>query len=413
MADVAMQEKTAREARVGRAGFLAGWAVLTAAQGALAAALWGQGVAVAAAVLAVQAAKAWWATRRLADLGLPPDDTLWSFVPLFNVGLFGRLLAATPPDAARERRLRSWSTQLTAVGAYAEGARMLRAQAGALAGPTLGAALLGAVAEEAFQATFVDGMAGDAAAVAVARDAVGAGVVILGLYTLVQALRRHQVTRASWLPSLFFLPALLWWVSLSYQGYASQGLGPILSALPAMGAELAIGAVVYGALARLWIARAAGGSAKGSVGDAIVVVGARAQLSSLGFQLMVIPGVWAAISLAFADASAVLAPERPAFSASAELARGVRAKLFKMLTMWLVATLAVTAGVWLWTEPDPANIVNALFLTPTLATPTSRIVSGVVYGLTTWWAVLATTAVYLEREVLRARRDAERAGDAA
>lgn len=400
------------ERRWGRGTWFAAWAVVTAAQVA-AGVSWRDTPTTALLVMAaLQGLKIPLALPRLRDLGQPPDDAMWTAVPLLNAALFVQLLRPPPPADAWERRVRSWSRQLSTFGAARTGARAALASAGAVLPMTLVLGALAAVLAEAASAWLLGCMAEEdtrASTLEVLLALAGA----LALYTVVQVLRRDRVTRGSWLPSIGLLPVLLGALALWSAPYAGGGLGLILSQLPLLAADLLVWPLAMGLLIGAWVRAALPALGQvpdpdartGTAVEVAAVWGGRAQAVAVAAQLLYIPGIYLSIIWAFSEVLALLQPARPSFERSAKLATGIYSKLFKMLALWFFATVALDLLVMSpWASMDA--ILQTLIGIPGLIGPEARIAQAMARLLAGWWYTLALLAVFLERDALMAAHEA-------
>lgn len=362
-------------------------------------------LAVGCALL-LQLAKVAVMQPRLRDLGFPPDDAVWALVPLFNFGSGARMLAPTPSDELRERRVRSWSTQLSAVGAYRQALDRIGSGSLAVVLPlTLGlAALIAGV-----HLTLVDAAMAytQAPRSALLGDGLNAALLLLLLYTAMQYARRSSVTRASWWPSTLLLPVGLLRLFEALRLQPLQGLEVLVSALPDLAVMMVFNATVFPLLVVLWLLGAAdrlsGEAVQRGWQQVAPVYAGRDQLVELTGQV-VVPGVWFSISYAFAEMLALLRPERPAFAGSAELSGGVRNKLFKMLAIWMLCLIAAQLAVALLVH-TPAE-VGSLMMTPHLLDPIARVGIDIVSVLLVWWEIVAMWLVFEERDALLQARKA-------
>ena len=77
------------------------------------------------AVLVLQLIKVPLTVWRLNDLARSPDDSLWTVVPVANVALAWICLTTATPSAEKWERLRGrWYGQISAFGAFSEGAKL-------------------------------------------------------------------------------------------------------------------------------------------------------------------------------------------------------------------------------------------------------------------------------------------------
>ncbi len=351
------------ESRLERWPYLGLWALLAGAQGGVLYAFLTTSVALAfGVVLLLQLAKLPVAAARLRALGNPADDALMALVPLANIGLWQRLLAADPTPAARDAIRAQWADELTATQAFARGARGLLASPSASLPLALGFGLLYAAGELAV----VDGLLAASQLPAERRELLGQGlmvvVALLGLYTLVQVMKRRTATRASWMPTFLLLPFGLAWVATSVGGGAGPdpNSGMVLLVLSSTAWSLAWACLGGAAVGVLWVSVADAqerGQSLG-LGDAIARVvqrtpdvsaphGAAALLIQVGLQV-VIPGIIYALQFSFVDAAAVLHRDAPALRRSTRLTRGIRRRIFKV---WLLGFLVAIVLGWLFAFP--------------------------------------------------------------
>ena len=405
--------------------YLASWLVLAGVQAVIVPTLTEEvsggvsslGAGLIAVMLGLQVLKVPVTIRRLADAGRPPDDALWTLVPLLNVALWFQLLSAGLAEPERRRRIRSWATQTTAFGAYAQALSWIRPTVGLGLGVAVAGAALVGVGGDLFVDAVLgadDGLRGRVAEAA----AVLAG--LLGLYTFVQFLKQRTVSRASWLPSLLLVPALLLTASLSLGSAAAQGMGAMVVVLIDMAWMLSVGALAGGAASAVWILAAdlgrSGeppatggvlGAARQVLGDTMVAYGARMQIVQIGAQV-VIPGIWYAVSFAFSDVIAAVDPARPVFKGSSQLARGVRGKLFKILTLGFVGSLVSMLVVYL--PFLGAEEIAAAMFDPTVVPTHVVFLEQLVWWLWGWWTTVAMLVLFRERDALLQAKLAREAG---
>lgn len=347
---------------------------------------------------------------RLLDLGRPADEALSAVVPVLNVVLFVQLLSGTPSEELRARRIRSWSTQVGAFGAYRRALPWLLGSASVALPVTLLAGTLGALGAEAYLELLRGNMEGGGLS---RLGDIGLALLGLGLvWTVLQLPKRARATRRSWAGTLLIAPGLALTLAARAAPMAAQGGGGIVLALVVMSWELLVTGVVGGLCAAVWVVAArrvqAGeplsgvlGEAWGHAADVVVVWAGRNQLVLLGGQVIV-PGVWFGVSYALADLAAIVEPERPSFARSVELVRGIRGKIFRMLVLWFVGTSCITLGL-ASVELGPAELTAMLVDPDVLSTPVV-VARQVVTVLGSWWCALAMLAVYDERRALWALR---------
>lgn len=407
--------------RLGLGGFWVAWGVLTLAQAWLFSVREGFGPAlVGGLIAALQVAKLAPTLWRLHDLGRAADDALYGLVPLLNVGLFFQVaFAPTPVPAKRERAMATWQGQMLALEAWAAGMRRAAASSGAALLPTIVLGVAGAVGVEALIEAIKAAI--PPAEVDVSGTAQGLGIlaVLLGLYAVLQSFNQRRTGWASWIPVMLFLPVLSVWGLFSFRGVTSQQAGVILSGLPPLAASFTVGALIGGLLTAVWVLAAQAPSARpdGLLAavrkvalSTVVVWGLRQQIDQIGFQvLLFVPGVYFAVSYAFSDLLVVLRPEASPFADSHKLVRGIRSRVFKVLLLWLVISLALN---WLAWAPflSQTEILTTLVGAYGTAPPELHALASFLGVFPSWVCTLALLELYEERErVLEARRAAQAA----
>lgn len=398
--------------------WLAVWAVVMAVQGAVVSQVLGDPYAVAGAIALTQVLKLPISVPRLNDLGRPADDALWGMFPLLNVALFFQLIGGTPSDELRDRRVRSWSTQLSAAGAFRVAAGAMAASVSVVV-PTI---LIATVA-----AGVVEGLVVGIERLMNAEDAqrVANGEMVLYalgavvLYTLVQLSKMSKASRASWVPSLAVLPLMFVAGAIFAAPSLSTQAGLVIGGLPIMAADLMVWPLASGVLLGMWLRAGRGplGEADdeaetGTWGDTAAVWGGRSQAVAVASQFLFIPGVFLSIIWAFADIITVIRPGQAAFKYSSRLARGVYNKLFKMLAIWFVVMVVLEILVmspWV----DVWSVLQTLIGVPGLVPPPARMAAAVVRVLASWWFALAVMAVFLERDGLFVALQERKAAEAA
>ena len=378
-------------------------------------------IAVLAVVVAV-ALQVPGTTRRLYDLGYPPDDAIYLLPPLFVV-LVPRCLGRTPSEAMRERRLRLWEGRVTALDAWRLGWKRLVASAPAVAFPTVVVAAVASAAVEVVGTQAAAGIPAPGVDTSAMEQGLVAAIAFVGMYTLLQYAKRESATRASWWPSLFLLPLGLYYLALRFRGDKGQ-LGVILSGIPHDAANMVVAPVFAGLLVGLWVSAArpdadgrwpsaseAWEQAKEGMWGVGAVWGARMQWTWLGMQVLIL-GIWFAVSYAMADLLAVLAPDRPALRGSTELVRGHRSRIFKVLTIWFYLTVVVARTLVLLVFVDGSTIFNSLMVPSLLSSEAQGAVSFVSW-LAGWWCALSLLTVLEDRASVLAARAAAEGGNAA
>lgn len=395
------------------------WLLTLAAQAGVAMALsraWGVSPgtvqACAAALIALQVLKMLAATRRLADLGRPGDDAMWSLIPVANLLLAVSLLVASPKAELRERRLRSWSSQRTAVGACIEGMRT--------ALPLLPVTLLAGAAVGGLVA-FSDGWLREHVVPALVdpqdtslRQVVWAVAGFTGLYTLVHVSRGGRKSVLSWAPSVFLVPSLMLLLPERFAGPGASGTMLYVMFVKAA-FEAGVPMLLEGALLAWLLAavdtregRGAPDGLRGRMLAVGVVYTLRAQVAAIG-GLVVIPAIWFSVSFAFADLLAFDGVER-VWSRSTALVSGIRGKILKVLALWFLAW-NVLAFALMSPFVTPQEAFTGLFVGGDLP-PTAEFGTTLAHLVTTVLCAFALRPILREREVLFAEREARRSAEA-
>lgn len=368
-----------------------------------------QGSAATVAVLIVQLLKIPLTILRLNDLGRPRDDVLWALVPGANMALaWICATSATPTDKRWQKLHKKWSGQLSALGAFGEAFTLCRKT---FALGALFAVIYGVIsAIVAYKAVrflgYLQGL--EAERLVLIEQGLWGLSVLLGFYTLLQFFKRETVSRPSWFPSLFLLPAVL--LAGTATGVSSgmhQGLGLLFLNLPWQAWGLIWQSVGGAMLAIVWILLAQGAREGRSVGlgellselrsrtlDVAGAHGARVHAVLVGMQVLV-PGIFYALQLAFTDMVAVLYPDRPALKGSGELTWGIRGRLFKVFAIWLFLSFALSIGVGLLIESP--EVMQEAFLDLRAMSLAGVIVQEIIWVSTTWLLELALLALFWER----------------
>jgi len=232
---------------------------------------------------------------------------------------------------------------------------------------------------------------------------------LLSVYAVIQFMKRHTATRASWFPALFALPVLVGAGGIMLAGSPTgRQLGPALFQMLLVPWTLLLYSVGGAACAIAWV-RGADEVAEGrpvdtsavlgEVGSRLVEVsgphGARQHAVTIGLQLLV-PGIFYALQLAFVDAIAVLQPEGAAWKRSGDLTYGMRSRLFRVFAMWFVVTLLVVGGLQVGVGGTEA-ITLAMVDPRALGLPI-YFVSELITAITSWVLTVALLVLYKERE---------------
>jgi len=359
--------------RLGLFPWLGVWVVLTVLQVGALAAMFPLGGAdepmlsplVALSAVVVLQLLRWPVTvGRLLDLGRPPEDAVLLLVPLVSLGLTGSLLRGTPPDRARAKTLKAWEGRTLAATAVWRGLRALLAAplitlpavlvTGAAAA-SIEALALPAFRELTLRQSLRQGRLGPPSDEQVLAFQIVLGVLgVLGIWLVLNLLKRKTASRASWLPTLAMLPLTLAAVAL-WPGLA-EIVGPDQAPPGFFTAALTFGWWVFGGgiLATLFIAIADDKRTHGAVnlGRAMGVWGARwpgalavhggtATVIFLGLQALWIPGLVYALMMAFTVHIAMLHPQDRPFRGSARLTRGWWRPVFNVLALGVVPGLVL------------------------------------------------------------------------
>lgn len=253
------------------------------------------------------------------------------------------------------------------------------------------------------------------------------------LYAVLQFGKRDRVTRESWAPALFALPSLLIAAALYVQqGEATGQMGLVALSFATMGAGL-IWYTFGGAAVNIAWSRAAKSQLDGQPSTFAAVVdevrqrtievaaphGAKVTAITVGMQFL-LPGIFYAIALAFADAMVVLDPTRRKVLQRAEqLSNGMRGRLFRMWFVWTLVSFALSETVVLLvegvtTQEEAIQKLGVIFLDPSALSQSAYIAQETVWAFTGWVMQLALLVLYLEREEqVKARAEQRRREKAA
>ena len=406
--------------RLGVLGYLGAMIVLWAGQGALASML-GQAAGASQAglalgILALQALKVFPSLWRLADVGRAPDEAIYTFVPLLNVALWARLtFSGTPSPAVRARNEATWQGQMLAVTAWSRGVQAALGTWSIALVPTLVIGALGAAGSELLAVAIEQGLppaSQDMGATVELLVGVGA---FLALYSMIQSAKGLRPPYGGWLPVLLLVPTWLLAAIIGGRGATSQQLGMILATLPGMIASFTVGAAAMSVLATIWI-ESVSGKNRGEPGNGLmararalfvpmwVVYGLRQQVDEIGFQILLfIPGIYFAVSYAFADILVVVDPKAAPFSTSHALVRGIRSRVLKVLVIWLMSSVTLTTLAWL-PYLSPAEILSVFIGAPKIASPAMLGVSAFLGVFPSWVCTLAMVELYNERKLVLSER---------
>ena len=361
------------------------------------------------AVLVLQLIKVPLTVWRLNDLARSPDDSLWTVVPVANVALAWICLTTATPSAEKWERLRGrWYGQISAFGAFSEGAKLCGQTAVLGGGAAVGYGVISALVSYRAVRLLETFQEWDAGQLAAFGQALWGLSGLLTLYTVLQFMKRKTASRASWFPSLFLLPSIL--LSITVSGVSSgmhQSLGLLFLNLPWQAWGLVWQSIGGAALAIIWIRLAQasrdgqplpfGGlvrELRGRLADVAGAHGARVHAVLVGMQVL-IPGIFYALQLAFTDMVAVLHPDRPALAGSGQLSWGIRRRLFKVFAIWLLMSFTLSVGGGLLVES--AEVMQEAFLDLRAMSLVGVLVQDVIWILTTWWLEMALLVIFWER----------------
>ena len=407
--------------RFGVGPFLGIWLVLVGLQGAMIASGLPKAAIVACLVL-LQLAKIWPTALRLNDVGRRPSEALiLVLIPLANAyGFVNFCLGATPAPGIREARRSKWIDLMDWSEALFGGAKLaIRTAAVGLPLSVLLGVTWAVGGRYALQGMEWCSRAGPDT-VALAGQVLGGASGFLFLYTVVQYTKRHTATRASWFPSLFLLPMIMVVGALTmHSNGMGREMGPVMMMLfqqawyllwsCTAGSAVAVGWVLSGEAARKGESISPSELVKQIAARTLDVAAAHGGVKhavTVGIQVL-IPGVYYAIQFAFVDMVAVLDPERPALKRSAELTWGHRARIFRLLLIWFVITVALVYGIGFALEPM-ADMQASMFDPRVIDVPTV-ILQDLASVLTTWVLTLALLLMYnerIEREVAKKAKKA-------
>lgn len=368
--------------------------------------------ALGAGIVTVQVLKMVASTRRLADLGRPPDDAMWAMIPVANLLLAVSLLARSPSADLRDRRVRSWSSQLTAVGAWRHALRVVVPvlPVTALAGLAVAGMVSGA---DGWLRDRVVPMLLDPQDTSL-RQGIWAVAGFIGLYTAIHVARGGRKPVVSWWPTTLLVPALMLLIPERFAGPGSSGtlvyVMFLKAAFEAGVPMLAEGALIAWLLAALDTRQgtAPAGSARGRLAAVAIVYTLRAQVAAIG-GLIVIPAIWFSVSFAFSDLLAYDGSDRP-WSRSTALVSGIRGKILKVLALWFMVW-NILAFALMSPFVTAQEAFTGLFVGGDLPA-SAEFGATFAHVVTTVLCALALRPILREREALYAEREARRASQA-
>ncbi len=250
----------------------------------------------------------------------------------------------------------------------------------------------------------------------------GLGAVVF----LMQLARRSSASRSSWWLPVLALPALLSGLlfrSLIANMGAAQTdayAGLLLAAFAHMFLMLTLFGVIFTPL-MAWVLltgverRRLGetGPALGGIGrlfDVMVPVGLRELLVSVGYQMLIVPGVWFDISYVFTPQLAVLHPEEDAFKVSSRVAKGIRSRIFRLNIVIGLGKILGSMGIAALFGSEAFKLYSAVAMMGTpqdlVKLPTALVYIVPVFQvfMTGWWLLAALQFFRPRMERLLARR---------
>jgi hypothetical protein len=370
-----------------------------------------------------QLAKAVPTAWRLRDGGYQTGMALLLvLLPVVNLAVLPRFcFGPTPSEELRERRASAWKDQPDATSILASGARI-----------ALGSAAIGGTAAIVFgvgrgaSSWFLGALMADYIAMegpqrALVGQVVWGVVLLLGMYSVVNFMKRETASRASWFPVLFLLPLTLFGVAdkvgLTARASAQENLALVAVALPPLAWDLLYVSIFGATLAVIWVRLAAAihqgerVSASEVVGEAFrrtVEIsgphGGRTQIVAIGMQV-VLPGIFYALQYAFVDAIAVLEPKRRSLQWSGKVSWGMRTVIFQVLFVGFVVGQLVYLGI-IYTF-DGGEGLGLIVVNPASLPLATQIASAVGLALVGWVVESALVVLYLQRiDTIRKRKQA-------
>ncbi len=339
-------------ARWGRGRYLFTWALLALAQGltvqsALVVQAGGGGVAETSVygvgLVLLQAMKLVPTLGRLRDLGRPPDDALWTFVPVMNIALWTWMTWRTPSEARWNARRAVWIDRLQALPAWGHALRGVPRAPGVLAGSVALLVVGDALSAEALRQLVALDAAGRADLAPIAAG--GAG--LCGVYLISLLPKRGTIRPAAWLGGWLVVPLGLLYAALSapITGDAAGTGGMLVFTGLVLALTMAVSAPMWGLATARWIAaldRADGRSVPSGVVWAVIAASVgRSVVVTLGMQV-ILPGVWFAVSWALAEVAAARNPAVGPFRASAAAVSTRRGPVLKILLVWGLLSMAAS-----------------------------------------------------------------------
>ena len=238
-------------------------------------------------------------------------------------------------------------------------------------------------------------------------------VLLLAVYTAIQFTKRETATLVSWVPSLFLVPCLTAYGAIQSVGVRSIPVEMIVPSFASISTTLIVETFIGAVAMFVWIRlgdaahqnRAADlpslfADLRARWVDVSVIHGTRFHAILIGMQV-VIPGIFYALQLAFADLIAVLDPTRPALRRSGQLTFGMRGRIFRMflvvfLLNWGLATAAVNAI----DQPEGGfvEVATEAIINPDSPSLLAIFAARLIGGFAAWVSGLALLVLYRERE---------------
>lgn len=241
---------------------------------------------------------------------------------------------------------------------------------------------------------------------------VGGIVAFLAVYVGIQFSKGDAATRQSWWPALLLTPLLC--VLGSHSLVGSQFPPQIVPGLALIGWDLFWESFAGAAAVFAWV-KFGHGALEGTAAslgdvtadlqkrflDVAVVHGAKTHAVMIGIQL-ILPGIFYALSLAFADHIVTLDPERKALRRSSQLTFGMRSRLFQVLLIAYAVMVPVSLATWIMIDGAGESGVSGRLvefaISPTSPSEAAMFAQRLVGGFGGWVVVMAMLVLYRERE---------------
>jgi hypothetical protein len=236
-----------------------------------------------------------------------------------------------------------------------------------------------------------------------------AGAMFCSLYALLQFFKRETASRESWFPTLFALP--LWLLGLGFYlmgGEFARQMPPAVVQPLVMSWTLLWSSIAGGWAAVAWIRSGYGALSSAPVPtseafaeaarrtvEMSAVHGGRIHAITIGMQLIV-PGIFSALSLAFADMVGVLHPDKRAMRRSGDLTLGMRSRIFRIFTVLYLVQMAMYSALIAGIDGQAA--LAASLVDFTAISPAGYIAGDLLWSIFAWLSTLAMLVMYIERE---------------